>query len=312
VSADTHKGAVVPGDEAFEVGKTRLALVLAFAQQRFVHQQEPDKVVGHLSSEPIAQSHPVSGFLLQDPFTRWSFEKPRGYSGDARLLDFIYGHVDVDRDIEDSTPLGRALFQYTRNVSSSVAVRERRDLLTTQVDKIARERGAGSEILTIAAGHLREANNSVALQRGILKRWVALDQDPLSVGSVRRDFSGTRVEAIDGSLRGLLSDAYGLGQFDLIYAAGLYDYLSPKVARGLTKVCLGMLKPKGRFLFANFAENIGVDGYMETFMDWQIILRSNADMWDIINGSVDRNDVTASVFCGENQNIWYATITKKC
>ena len=76
------------------------------------------------------------------------------------------------------------------------------------------------EVLTIAAGHLREADASEALREGRIKRWVALDQDPLSVGSITRDFSGKPVEASDGSVRGLLDNAYELGQFDLIYAAG--------------------------------------------------------------------------------------------
>ncbi|TIQ14999.1 MAG: hypothetical protein E5X54_38475, partial [Mesorhizobium sp.] len=57
------------------------------------------------------------------------------------------------------------------------------------------------EVLAIAAGHLREANRSTALRDGGLKRWVALDQDPQSVGLITRDFQGTAVEAIDGSVR---------------------------------------------------------------------------------------------------------------
>ena len=107
-------------------------------------------------------------------------------------------------------------------------MRERRDLLTQHVDEIAAARGPDTEILTIAAGHLREANGSIALREGPMKRWVALDQDPLSVGSMIRDFRGTRVDAIDGSVRGLLTNAYKLGQFDFVYSAGLYDYLPAK------------------------------------------------------------------------------------
>ena len=76
----------------------------------------------------------------------------------------------------------------------------------------------------------------------------------------------------------------------------------------LTQRCLQMLKPNGVLLFANFARDIGEDGYMETFMNWALLLRSEADMWSIINASVDRNTVEASVHFGANRNIVYGII----
>ena len=208
-------------------------------------------------------------------------------------------------------PLGRALYDCTSTSLSSFAVRERRDLLTRYVDDIAATRRGGAEILTVAAGHLREANRSVALQEGRIKRWVALDQDPLSIGSITRDFAGTPVDAIDGSVRGLLTDAYKLGKFDFIYAAGLYDYLPQNVAVKLTQKCMQMLKPKGVLLFANFSQDMIDDGFMETFMNWALLLRSEADMWDIINASVDRNTVEAEVLFGANRNIVYGILRKR-
>lgn len=314
--------------ESLPVAKAHLALLLSLAQQRFEKGNAPARIIHELAGQlhqarerfpvdvwqaliPIAQEHPVAEYFLQDPFTRWSFEKPRGYSGDAQLLDFIYGHKSVDADVTGSTELGRALYDYTKNASSSVAVRERRDLLTKYVDEIAAAHGADTEILTVAAGHLREADRSTALREGRIKRWVALDQDPMSVGSITRDFTGTCVETVDGSVRGILTDAYKLGHFDFAYSAGLYDYLSEKVAVKLTRKCMKMLKPNGTLLFANFAQDIVVDGYMETFMNWALLLCSEADMWSIINHSVDRNAVDASVFFGANRNIVYGVIKKR-
>ncbi|MBB3944290.1 SAM-dependent methyltransferase [Rhizobium skierniewicense] len=260
---------------------------------------------------PLVQNHPVAAYFLQDPFTHWSFDKPRGYSGDAQLLDFIYGHPSVQDKIAAASPIGTALYDYTKDASSSVAVRERRDILTKYIDDVANTRGPDTEILTIAAGHLREANGSSALAQGKIKRWVALDQDPLSVGAIMRDFHGTCIEAIDGSVRGILSRRQELGTFDFVYAAGLYDYLVDKVSIKLTQRCLEMLKPGGSFLFANFSQDIGVDGYMESFMNWALLLRTEQDMWHIINSSIDPSLVEAEVFFGENRNIVYGVIRKK-
>lgn len=315
-------------DEAFEIARAELALILHATQQQIEQQKNPAEIIRRLMSHldalrskvhpdvwqaliPVAQNHPILEYFLEDPLTRWSYEKPRGYSGDAQLLDYIYCDPHVADNVANASEIGKALYSHTQNVPSCVAARERRDLLARYVDEIANKNGPETEVLAIAAGHLREANRSVALREGRLKRWVALDQDPQSVGLVARDFQGTAVEAIDGSVRTVLARGHKFGKFDFIYASGLYDYLAHNVAVKLTKTCLQMLKPNGTFLFANYAEGNPDAGYRETFMNWVLLLRSEADMWNIINASVDRNTVEARVFFGENRNVLYAVMEKR-
>ncbi|HEX5935953.1 MAG TPA: class I SAM-dependent methyltransferase [Pseudorhizobium sp.] len=260
---------------------------------------------------PVIQAHPSAKIMQQCPFTRWSFDKPRGYSGDASLIDFIYGHPDVADEVARSTPLGLGIFEHTINAPGPVAVRERRDILTRYVDETAAQRGADTEILTVAAGHLREAAKSQALENGGIKRWIALDQDPLSIATISKQFQGTCIEPIDGSVRGLLGRKYQLGTFDLIYAAGLYDYLADKVAIRLTQVCMEMLKPGGVFLFANFSDEMADDGYMESYMNWELLQRSEDDMWRIARASAGEGIVDIDVWFGANRNIIYSTIRKR-
>ncbi|TGV12381.1 class I SAM-dependent methyltransferase [Mesorhizobium sp. M8A.F.Ca.ET.173.01.1.1] len=314
--------------EAFETARAELALILQTTQQQVEQQKFPAEIVRRLLSLlnalrakvhpdvwqaliPLVQNHPLQKYFLEDPLTQWSFTKPRGYSGDAQLLDYIYCDPHVAESVASASEIGKALYSHTQNVPSCVAARERRDLLTRYVDETAAKNGPETEVLAIAAGHLREANRSTALAEGRLKRWVALDQDPQSVGLIARDFQGTAVEAIDGSVRTVLTRSQKLGKFDLIYASGLYDYLQHNVAVKLTKTCLQMLKPNGTFLFANYAEGTPDAGYRETFMDWVLLLRSEVDMWNIINASVDRNTVEAQVYFGENRNVLYGVIQKR-
>lgn len=304
----------------------QLALILDLAHQVFVRQEPAAPIVNRLAGRlnglrrqatpavwqqliPLAQQHRVSEYLMQDPFTRWSFEKPRGYSGDATLLDIYYKHSSADGIVASSTPLGQEIYAYTSEAASSVAGRERRRILARTVDETARRVG-NAEVLAIACGHLREAEFSVALAEGKLKRWFGLDQDPVSVSTVNRDLAGTAVEAVDGSVRGILRRAYTLGTFDLVYASGLYDYLPRAIGIRLLQRAMEMVKPGGEFLFANFSDENTTDGYMETFMDWPLILRSADDMWDIINAAVDRNSVEAHVYYGSNRNVVYGKIRK--
>ncbi|MDX8482806.1 class I SAM-dependent methyltransferase [Mesorhizobium sp. VK24D] len=314
--------------EAFETARAELALILHATSQQIEQGKNPAETVRRLLSTlnalrskvrpdvwqaliPVAQNHPILEYFLEDPLTRWSFTKPRGYSGDAQLLDYIYCDPHVADSVANASEIGKALYSHTQNVPSCIAARERRDLLTRYVDETAAKNGSQTEVLAIAAGHLREANRSTALAEGRLKRWVALDQDPLSVGLIAREFQGTAVEAVDGSVRTVLTRSQKLGKFDLIYASGLYDYLAHNVAVKLTKTCLQMLKPNGTFLFANYAVGNPDAGYRETFMDWVLLLRSEADMWNIINASVDRNTVEAQVFFGENRNVLYGVVKKR-
>ncbi|MER9330697.1 class I SAM-dependent methyltransferase [Mesorhizobium sp. M0488] len=314
--------------EEFETARAELALILHATREQIEQGKDPAEIIRRLMSHlnatrskvhpdvwqaliPVMQNHPVLEYFLEDPLTRWSFSKPRGYSGDAQLLDYIYCDPHVAESVANASEIGKALYTHTKDVPSCVAARERRDLLTRYVDEIADKNGPQAEVLAIAAGHLREANRSSALAEGRLKRWVALDQDPQSIGLIARDFQGTAVEAIDGSVRTVLTRGHKLGKFDLIYASGLYDYLAHNVAVKLTKTCLQMLKPNGTFLFANYAEGNPDAGYRETFMDWVLLLRTEADMWNIINASVDRNTVEARVFFGENRNVLYGVIEKR-
>ncbi|PBB65505.1 methyltransferase [Mesorhizobium sp. WSM4312] len=328
IAGSLPRGKLEHHGEEFETARAELALILHATQQQIEQQKYPAEIVRRLLSLlsalrakvhpdvwlaliPVAQNHPILKYFLEDPLTNWSFTKPRGYSGDAQLLDYIYCDPHVAESVANASEIGKALYSHTQNVPSCVAARERRDLLTRYVDEAAAKNGPETEVLAIAAGHLREANRSVALAEGRLKRWVALDQDPQSVGLIARDFQGTAVEAVDGSVRTVLTRGHKLGKFDLIYASGLYDYLQHNVAVKLTKTCLQMLKPNGTFLFANYAEGTPDAGYRETFMDWVLLLRSEVDMWNIVNASVDRNAVEAKVFFGENRNVLYAVIEKR-
>ena len=54
--------------------------------------------------------HPVRNLLHQDPFTYRAFPKPRGYAGDAVMMDYIYGLGEATEAAREATPLGRAIF----------------------------------------------------------------------------------------------------------------------------------------------------------------------------------------------------------
>lgn len=221
--------------------------------------------------------HDVCHFLRADPITGRAAGKPRGYAGDAELIDLIYfgwpGELSVDR------AGAKAIYDYVHSSPSCAAVRYRREVLANRIDAIA-SRVDGPTIFAIAAGHLREASLSRAFRDGKVGRMIALDQDPDSLSEIARCHP-VGVEILHNSVKDLLTGEVAIPPVDLIYAAGLYDYLPDAVAKRLTRVVCRQLKPGGVFLFANFTADVVDAGYMESAMDWHLILRTSAQMAQI-------------------------------
>jgi extracellular factor (EF) 3-hydroxypalmitic acid methyl ester biosynthesis protein len=222
------------------------------------------------------RKHPLCGVLHQDPFTYRAFAKPRGYAGDAVMMDYIYGLGEAPQVAKEATPLGRAIFRHLGTRQSAKAVRYRRQLLAKLIDRVAAQ--GGSSVLAIAAGHLREVELSEAVQSGKIGEFVALDQDEASLSVVHRDYARLGVRTVPGSVRQILAGKANLGQYDFVYAAGLFDYLSAPVAAAFANRMLEMTRPGGMVLIPNFLTRIADRGYMESFMDWHLIYRDHSDM----------------------------------
>lgn len=224
---------------------------------------------------PAARSHAVARLMHECPFTRHSFSKPRGYPGDAGLIDFVYRHPAARPAQEAATEAGRTVMAFTVDVAACEAVRHRRSVLAAKIDEAAarRERPA---ILSVASGHLREAELSIALREGRVGRLLAVDQDGESLAAVDgyRASVSNAIETRQATVRQILTDRAALGRFDLVYAAGLYDYLDARVAARLTRVLFDHLHAGGRLLIPNFLWGVREEAYMEVFMDWYLLYRT--------------------------------------
>lgn len=153
-------------------------------------------------------NHPVCRLLHQDPFTYRAFSKPRGYAGDAVMMDYIYGLGEAREAAREATPLGRAILQYMDTRPSARGVRYRRQLIAELIDRVA-VRG-GRRVLAIAAGHFREVELSAAVQTGKLEEFAAFDQDEASLAVVGRDYGCLGIRPMNGSVRQILSGKVSL------------------------------------------------------------------------------------------------------
>lgn len=256
-----------------------------------------------------ALQHQLRLVLHQDPFTRHAFLKPRGYPGDAVLLDYIYGHDEGWPLPADTTDLGRAIHDFTIRSPACEGVRSRREFIAHLLDDVA-----GSvrkmHVLSVASGHLREADLSSAVKRRRFGRFVAMDADPESLREVKRCYERHGVERLVCTVRNLLLPAGPVGEFDLVYSTGLFDYLGQSTAQRLAEALFGLLRPHGRLVIANFLPGIPDLGYMESYMGWELIYRTRADMLDVV-ARVPQTEVhDIRLFAEENQNILFLQVTR--
>lgn len=254
------------------------------------------------------RAHPLKDLLHEDPFTFRAYSKPRNYPGDAELLDLIYASEE-QWPMPEATQLGRDVFSYTTDSPATDGVRARRGFVADLLDRLVEE-VARPHVLSIAAGHLREANLSSAVKRKKLGRFVALDNDPISLGEVQRCYGCYGVETVHSGIRRLLTNQADLGSFDLVYSTGLFDYLKQPTARRLVWGMFQMLRPGGRLVVANFLPGVRDVGYMEVFMDWQLLYRTRQDMIDMTMEIPQEETRDISIFAEENQNIIFLTVTK--
>jgi extracellular factor (EF) 3-hydroxypalmitic acid methyl ester biosynthesis protein len=272
------------------------------------HTAEPEEWQRFIAETCV--NHPLCQALYQEPITFRSATKPRGYAGDALLLDLIYQEPSAASLLKESSDLGKDLYKYMIQAPAARAVRLRRDLIAGTIDEVANEVSA-AEVLSLACGHLREIHLSEAFEQGRVQRIVGLDHDKETIAYGTEQLAPLGVQLVHGNALHLLKGRFELGTFDFIYASGLFDYLSQSLAQKLAEVMFGMLKPGGRMLIINAVPGMRDTGYMDSFMDWRLIYRDLDELIDIA-AALPRDEIAErDVFMEDNQNWAFLQIRKQ-
>jgi SAM-dependent methyltransferase len=253
---------------------------------------------------PACRRHPLHALLLQDPYTRRAFEKPRGYAGDAVMLDYVCTGIPP----AGTTDLGREVFRATTGSPNGRSVVARRDRLAGLIDGAA-EAAPEPAILSLGCGHLREAQRARSARTGWGGRFRALDQDGENLAVVRREQGPNGVRTVHSSVVPLLRGRLPVEGQDLVYTAGLLDYLSDALAAGLLRAMYDMLRPGGRLLVASFTPDSHGRGYMEAFMDWWLTYREEGQMEELA-GAVASAAARGRVFRDAEGSLVFLELTR--
>jgi SAM-dependent methyltransferase len=229
--------------------------------------------VGELQQfQATCRSHPLASIFLEDPYSRRAVEKPRGYAGDAVMLDYIYR---PDRSSLDG--MAGVIHEATTTLPNAKSILWRQEYLATLIAQRMRE-GAVVDVLSVASGHMRELDVLQTITESKNVNFTALDTDAESIAEAKSTYTGYNITGKVGSFATLIRDRKCADKYELIYSAGLFDYLQESTATALVASMFARLKPGGVLSVGNFTRNSHGRGFMAGFMDWCLIYRDENDL----------------------------------
>ena len=240
------------------------------------------------------------------PIHRRAYDKPQGYAGDFELMRLF-----MTSEIEGETLYARFLHYCGQRYPTARTVIAREKTMRSAV----RERlstGRPVRILSVACGPALELHNALReiTEAGHKVELFLLDQDDDALAhaheGVRQVLAqrghalrGVQIDALHFSVMQLLrprDEAEAavarewLSDMDLIYSAGLFDYLPRTIARGLVKCLYGMLRPGGDLFLGNLRRDPASAWMMEHATAWHLIYREPQEMMALADW-VDADEV---------------------
>lgn len=238
----------------------------------------------------------VGEYYCRSVFIGRALEKPRGYAGDYEMMNQIYRN-----ELDGETYFDRLVHKYGVNEFSSLSVRYRKEYLMMKIDEVASSRDHIT-VGSVACGPAREVVDyllRVDVEKSHRYTFVLMDQDMEALMNARRNIGdiilrrGLKCEVyfVPVSVKNFLEQneaavAMKDVKFDLVYTAGLYDYLTQPVAQALTGELLKIVREEGHLIVGNFHPSNPTKTISELVADWRLIHRTEADMLALIGDGI--------------------------
>lgn len=218
--------------------------------------------------------------------------KPYGYAGDFEVIDWIYGGRICDR-----SERGRFWDEFFHAQDAPRGVNWRRRHFADQLAAVLarRKEGAVLNILSIGSGPCREIVDGLLIHAVPADRVAitCVDTDGRSVDYARALIRRECPRYLP-SFRFQIGNALrfrSAGSYDLIWSAGLFDYLTARQASFLLGRLRRMSRAEGRVVIGNFADTHATRLWMEWCGEWFLNHRGTGDL-AILAGDQAAGNVT--------------------
>ncbi|MDH5653680.1 MAG: class I SAM-dependent methyltransferase [Gammaproteobacteria bacterium] len=272
------------------IGKKLVELFIKFEQEAgLVPQVESDVHKSFVQWD----LHPL---MMRAPFVHRAYSKPLGYAGDYEMVNMMF------RDPRDGPTLYAQLINYLYlQVGPVKAHRNRIDILVEHLSRLVSshsEKFTVANILNIGCGpaiEIQRLIKYVPLQNSCAFRLLDFNQETLSYVKntlddlMQQHANFIEIDYIHESVHSLLKQSTKKQstiseEYDFVYCAGLFDYLSDKVCNRLINLYYQWVKPGGTLLVTNVHPCNPDRWAMEYIAEWFLIYRNEEQMKKLVPG----------------------------
>lgn len=247
----------------------------------------------HLVHRSYFQQH-LHPFLLLSPFVKRAYSKPLGYPGDYEMMNMLYGSHDRGDSL-----FARLINRYCCQVTAARSVVKRLPYMLEKIGRTIDQVSHNKESVaftSLGCGPAREIQELIRIKPMSDPCRVTLidtEQEALKhchaeIGKVKEAAqSGISVSFVNRSLHQLILDPYApyqLGNQDLIYATGLFDYLPTHIAKRLIQKLYRLLSEGGELIIGNLSGANDARYFMEYGAEWYVLYRSPLEMMQLAEG----------------------------
>lgn len=223
--------------------------------------------------------------LLHSSFIKRAYDKPLGYAGDYEMMNMIYR-----RKPNGETYFDIAVDDYALNEPGAIAVVNRIDYMGKHLSRdINKVEGRRARMANIGCGPAREL---IALlenqpELGAKLDIVFIDQDERPLNYIKTKLepivekTGVKIRFICKSIDKLfLEDEFieMLGNRDVIYSVGLFDYFNEQKSQEFLALIYRNLIKGGRLYIGNIADDNPSQWMMEYITDWFIFHKNREQL----------------------------------
>ena len=231
--------------------------------------------------------HPL---MMCSPFLHRTFTKPLGYAGDYEMVNMI-----LNDPLQGSSTYARIINAVFLRTGIAQGHRNRIDRLVEYLETETRravQEGRQLRVLNIGCGPAAEIERFVRLSTLSDRCHIELldfNEETLrytqnrvqaAIGEQHRQ---TQVKFVHRSIHHLLKEASNQSPrdspaYDFVYCAGLFDYLSDRICKRLVALFCDWTAPGGCVVVTNVHSGHSFEGTMDHLLDWNLLLRDEADM----------------------------------